>query len=293
CALVLGTGAAHRAAVRQLLAARADAAFCPGFQLCPVGLQRADRAVRRPFGGAVRAAGLLLAVPAAGAEHALRPAQGRGDHDARLAGVLFVGDHQRIGLRCYRQRRPCRRAGGRLHLRRHRRRNAADAGSGGGARAPGAKMWWRRFAPRAVVRQDPGAVGVPAPGAKMCWLRFAPRAVLLKERSRGRSTRPGCEYVLARFAPRAVLLQERSRGRSTRPGCEYVLARFTPRAVLLQERNRGRSTRPGCEYVLARFAPRAVLLQERSRGRSTRPGCEYVLAPVRTEGGAPTGASPL
>src|SRR5690606_17148635 len=78
--------------------------------------------------GAVRAAGLLLAVPAAGAGHALRPAQGRGDHDARLAGVLFVGDDQRIGFRCYRQRRPCRRVGGGLHLRRHRRRNAADAG---------------------------------------------------------------------------------------------------------------------------------------------------------------------
>src|SRR5690606_32703927 len=74
-------------------------------------------------------------------------------------------------------------------------------------------------------------VGAPAPGAKLCWPPFAPRAVLLQVRNRGRSTRPGCENVLARFAPRAVLLQERSRGRSTRPGREYVLARFTPPAV--------------------------------------------------------------
>src|SRR5690554_2983531 len=73
-------------------------------------------------------------------------------------------------------------------------------------------------------------------------------------------------------------------------GAKMCLPRFAPRAVLLRERNRGRSTRLGCEYVLARFTPRAVLLQERSRGRSTRVGCENVLAPVRTEGGAPTGA---
>src|SRR5690606_21696121 len=166
--------------------------------------------------------------------------------------------------RCYRQRRPCWRVGGGLHLRRHRRRNAADAGS---------------------------AVGAPAPGAKTCLPRFAPRAVLLQERSRGRSTRVGCENVLARFAPRAVLLQEPDRGRSTRPGCEYVLAPFAPRAVLLQERNRGRSTRPGCENVLAPFAPRAVLLQGRNRGRSTL-WVRKCARPVRTEGGAPTGTKP-
>src|SRR5690554_5718789 len=47
---------------------------------------------------------------------------------------------------------------------------------------------------------------------------------------------------------------------------------------------------PGANMCWLRFALRAVLLQEPDRGRSTRPGCENVLAPVRTEGGAPTGA---
>src|SRR5690606_24185220 len=164
--------------------------------------------------------------------------------------------------------RPCWRVGGGLHLRRHRRRNAADAGS---------------------------AVGAPS-GCENVLAPFAPWAVLLQERNWGRSTRLGCEYVLARFTPRAVLLQERSRGRSTRVGCENVLAPFAPRAVLLQEPGRGRSTlrvricacpgshrgrcsyrneavvgapAPGANMCWRRFTPRAVLLQEPGRGRST------------------------
>src|SRR5690606_33460650 len=69
----------------------------------------------------------------------------------------------------YRQRRPCWRVGGGLHLRRHRRRNAADAGSAVGAPAPGAYMCLPgSHRGRCSYRNETG-VGAPAPGANMCW----------------------------------------------------------------------------------------------------------------------------
>src|SRR5690606_31406372 len=65
-----------------------------------------------------------------------------------------------------------------------------------GAPAPGANMCWLRFAPRAVLLQEPAAVGVPAPGAKMCWpgangvarVRYSPEelALVLPRHSRAR-----------------------------------------------------------------------------------------------------------
>src|SRR5690606_29878888 len=74
-----------------------------------------------------------------------------------------------IGLRCYRQRRPCGRVGGGLHMRRHRRRNAADAGSAVGAPAPGANMCLPGSHRGRCSYKNETAVGARASGAKMCW----------------------------------------------------------------------------------------------------------------------------
>src|SRR5690606_15658469 len=79
-------------------------------------------------------------------------------------------------------------------------------------------------APRAVLLQEPAAVGVPAPGANMCWPGSHRGRCSYKNETAVGAPASGAKMCLPRFAPRAVLLQERSRGRSTRPGCEYVPA---------------------------------------------------------------------
>src|SRR5690606_1368436 len=57
-----------------------------------------------------------------------------------------------------------------------------------GAPAPGAIMCWPGSHRGRCSYRSETVVGAPASGAKMCWLRFAPRAVLLQEPGRGRST---------------------------------------------------------------------------------------------------------
>src|SRR5690606_14010529 len=75
CALVLGAGPADRAALRQYLVAGADVAVCAGLQHRPVAVRRAGR-IWRAVRCALRAVGLLLAIPDAGAERAFRYARG-------------------------------------------------------------------------------------------------------------------------------------------------------------------------------------------------------------------------
>src|SRR5690554_4303273 len=126
CPVVLGAGPAYRIALRRLVAARPDAVIRSDLQYRAMVVRRAG-ALWRLVGGALRLAGLLLAVSDAGAKRAFRSAPGRGGDDARLAGAVPVrcGNHARLRRHC--QCGPCWRTDHRLPVRRDRRRPAAHA----------------------------------------------------------------------------------------------------------------------------------------------------------------------